>query len=85
MTYSTKLTRMCNGYGCRVFYNGKLVVEARCRSRLEIGPAFRDLFRTLDKLGGDKFTSASRKRKFKAGNFCLQVKHIWHRGTNEGD
>jgi len=44
---------------------------------LEIGPAFRDLLRTLDKLGGDKFTHAARSRKYQEGNFSMNIKHIW--------
>lgn len=75
--YTTKTTRMNNGYGCRVFRDGRLVVEGRCESRIDIGPTFRDLLRTLDTLGGDKFTSAARKRKFKDGNKCASVVHYW--------
>lgn len=76
--YSTKVTNLGKCYGCRIYYNDVLILEGRCEGREQIGPTFRDLFRTLDKCGGDKFTSAVRKRKFKEGNLCTQVKHIWH-------
>mgnify|MGYP006283120793 CR=1 FL=1 len=75
--YTTKSTYLGNGiYGCRVFYNGKLIVEGRGK-KSEIGAVFRDLLRTLDKCGGDSFTSAARKRKYKEGNLSLGVKHYW--------
>ena len=75
--YTTKTTWLGNAYGCRVFFEDVPIVESKCVSREMIGPTFRDLFRTLDKLGGDKFTSASRKRKFKEGNQSICVKHKW--------
>ena len=53
------------------------MVEGRCKNRSEIGATFRDLLRTIDKAGGDEFTSAARDRKFKEGNPILEVKHIW--------
>ena len=77
MAYSTKTTWLGDKYGCRVFYNGALVVEGRCRNRNEIGATFRDLLRTIDKSGGDRFTNAARGRKFREGNLVLCVKHIW--------
>ena len=73
--YSTKATWLGSCYGCRVFYKGKLVVEARVDSKDQIGGAFRDLFRTIDKLEGDLFTNASRKRITSTDK---QVKHIWN-------
>jgi hypothetical protein len=79
MTYTTKVTRLNSGYGCRVFHNGILVVEAVAPSRLYIGATFRDLLRTLDKCGGDAFTHAARMRKFKEGNPMISVKHKWGR------
>lgn len=77
MGYTTKATWLGREYGCRIFWNGELVVEGRCKSRNLIGPTFRDLLRTLDKCGGDAFTSAARKRKFREGNLSIQVKHYW--------
>lgn len=75
--YTTKATWLGDRYGCRVFYDGNLIVEGQCLTKDMIGATFRDLLRTLDKLGGDDFTSAARKRKFKAGNKMAQVKHFW--------
>lgn len=75
--YTTKVTWLGREYGCRIFYDGELVVEARVTSRHEIGAAFRDMFRTLDKCGGDQFTSAVRKRKYREGNPVMFVKHYW--------
>lgn len=76
-TYTTKATWLGREYGCRVFRNGELVVEGRCSQRILIGPTFRDLLRTLDKCGGDAFTSAARKRKWRDGNISTSVKHYW--------
>lgn len=76
-TFTTKATWLGHEYGCRVFAGGKLVVEGRCLTKGLIGPTFRDLLRTLDKCGGDEFTSAARKRKFKEGNISIGVKHLW--------
>lgn len=45
--------------------------------RFEIGPAFRDLLRTIDKLGGDEFTQSARERKFSPLNASISVKHYW--------
>ena len=76
--YTTKVTRVNDIYFCRVDYKGKPVVQAKVSSREEIGPAFRDLLRTLDKLnGGEPFTSAARDRKHKEGNKPTTVKHEW--------
>lgn len=79
--YTTKCTYLGAklGWGCRVFHDGELVIEAIAPERILIGPIFRDLLRTLDKGGGDKFTYAARERKFKEGNICVSVKHIWNR------
>ena len=75
--YTTKAVWLGNEYGCRVFNNGKLVLEGRCQSKDLIGATFRDLLRTLDKGGGDKFTNAARHRKWREGNPVVSVKHIW--------
>jgi hypothetical protein len=77
--WETKVTWLGTRYGCRIYYNGVLILEGRCESRMPIGATFRDLFRTLDKCGGDAFTSAARKRKYKDGNPIASVKHIWYR------
>lgn len=78
MTYTTKATWLGKQYGCRVFRDGKLILEGRCDSRNLIGATFRDLLRTIDKCGGDEFTSAARHRNSKLGNLCIGVKHLWH-------
>ena len=77
MTYTTKTTWLGKEYGCRVYFNDELIVEGRCATRDMIGATYRDLLRTLDKCGGDKFTSAVRKRKFKEANPIASVKHYW--------
>lgn len=77
--YTTKTTWLGKQYGCRVFKDGKLILEGRCDTRNQIGATFRDLLRTLDKCGGDKFTSAARRRKFKEGNPVASVRHIWYK------
>lgn len=77
MSYTTKATWLGSEYGCRVFYNGDMVVEGRCQTKALIGPTFRDLLRTLDTLGGDAFTSAVRRRKHDDGNAVASVKHMW--------
>ena len=77
--YTTKATWLGKEYGCRVFNNGVLVLEGRCKNRFLIGPTFRDLLRTLDKCWGSAFTSAVRRRKYREGNFCVSVKHYWAR------
>lgn len=80
MGYTTKVTWLGKSYGCRVFYNDALVVEGRVATKKEIGPAFRDLLRTIDKTGnGDSYTKAARYRNNKPGNLLLGVKHIWSR------
>ncbi len=83
MTYTTKTTWLGNEYGCRVFHNDVFIVEGRCPTRDLIGATFRDLFRTLDKCGGDAFTNAARERKYKEGNPVTSVKHIWNRTDDD--
>jgi hypothetical protein len=75
--YSTKVTKVKDKYICLVLYNEVPVVQTKVSSRADIGPAFRDLLRTLDKLGGDAFTSSARNRKFAPNNSCISVKHEW--------
>lgn len=82
MTFTTKCTWLGNEYGCRVFNNDVLVVEGRCANKGLIGATFRDLLRTLDKCGGDDFTKAARRRKFKEGNPVASVKHRWSRASD---
>ena len=77
MTYTTRTTWIGHKYGCRVFDGDVLVVEGRCLSRDQIGATFRDLMRTIDKCGGDEFTSSARSRKFEEGNPTASVMHYW--------
>lgn len=75
--YTTDTTRTSDGYFCRVSFQGIPIVQTKVKTRVEIGPAFRDLLRTLDKLGGDKFTRAARNRKHKEGNTNAYTKQEW--------
>ncbi len=87
--YTTKCTRLGSNYGCRIFFDGEVILEGRAPSKALIGPTFRDLFRTLDKFPGlllpaDEFTSAVRhrkntKRQVDPNRIETQVKHIWHK------
>ena len=77
--YTTRVTWLGNVYGCRVFFENELLVEGRTPTRNLTGATFRDLLRTIDKCGGDKFTSAARERKFKEGNPMASVMHLWNR------
>lgn len=76
--FSTKTTNLGNGlFGCRVFNNDKLVVELRVPKSL-ISCAYRDMFRTLDKLGFDsKMAHASRMRG-KNHVSLTGYKYIWY-------
>lgn len=75
--FTTKATRTKGGYFCRVSIKGVPAVQTKVASRQEIGPAFRDLLRTMDKCGGDEFTKAARYRAWKEGNRATRVKHDW--------
>jgi hypothetical protein len=76
--YSTKVTYLKDFWGCRVLYKGKPVVEGKAYSKREIGPVLRDLMRTLDKLGGDRYTHSARMRKRKEENISMSTKHYWN-------
>ena len=77
--YTTKVTRIGKIYGCRVFKDGVLILSTCVHSRDMIGPAFRDLLRTIAKFGvDDEFVEAVRRRNSKLGNKTVSVKHIWH-------
>lgn len=75
--YTTKVTRHKNGWFCLVLRCGEPVVQTSVENREDIGPAFRDLLRTLDKGGGDAFTKAARYRQWKDGNKSASVRHKW--------
>lgn len=74
----TKVTRLQRVYRCRIYREGNMLVEGVAKNRREIGPVFRDLFRTLNKLGYvTPLSNAARKRKHKKGNLTISVMHIW--------
>jgi hypothetical protein len=61
--YSTKVTALGHGFGCRVFKDGALVSEGHAKTKADIGPVLRDLLRWVDKAGGvSEMASASRDR-----------------------
>ena len=74
--YTTKVTWLGDCYGCRVFHDNKLIMEARCGTKDLIGPTFRDMLRTLDKMGGDRFTNAARYRQWQEGNKAGRAKLV---------
>lgn len=61
--YRTKTTRLGDGrYGCRVYKGDVLVCEMRVQKGL-ISVAYKDMLRTLDKMGSNsRMASASRDR-----------------------
>lgn len=75
--YTTKATWLGREYGCRIFHDGVLIVEGRAKSQDEIGPVFRDMFRMVDKCGGDSFTHAVRMRKHRVGNRVAYANLYW--------
>lgn len=77
--FTTKTTRLGSGWGCRIYLNGGLVCESTCKTRGMIGPTYRSMFRDIDKMGGDRFTSAVRRRMFRYdGPVFTEAKVIWH-------
>lgn len=76
--FSTKTTRLTGSlYGCRVFNKGKLVVELRVPKKL-ISTAFRDMFRTLDKLGYDSPMAHASRMRGKNHESLKGYKYIWY-------
>ena len=76
--FSTKTTRVTGSlYGCRVFNKGKLLVELRVPQRL-ISTAYRDMFRTLDKLGYCSDMAHSSRMRGKNHENLNGYKYIWH-------
>lgn len=77
-TLCTKATRIApNLYGCRVMnaLNKKVIVELQV-PKDQIGDAFFDMLRTLDKMGVDSnMAKASRHRQ---KGKCVSAKYIWH-------
>lgn len=76
--YTTRLTRVKDVYVCQILKNDVPFLQATTKRKDHIGPTFRDLLRTIDKLGiGDEFTGAVRERAFKTGNIYINAKHEW--------
>lgn len=73
-----KVTQINNWFHVRLFYNGQLWSEYRCKLRLDIKFCVYEQLRTLDKCGSDSWmATASRKRRNRkfnaaAGNIELQ-------------
>lgn len=60
---TTKITRLANNiYGCRIFYDGELVLENRS-VKTGISSAIKDGLRTLDKLGYDSNMAHSSRHR----------------------
>lgn len=60
--YSIEVTKINNKFHCRLFRLDEVVDEVACELRLDIGYVCREMLRTIDKGGGDDFTSAARNR-----------------------
>lgn len=78
--FDTKVTYLGRGvWGCRVLKDGVPVKETRVKSREDIGPAFRDMLRMLNKCGWQcDLAIAARKRNNKPGNRYVGFKVIYH-------
>lgn len=77
--FDTKVTKLKQSlWGCRVLLDGEPVVEVRVTDHSDIQPAFKDMFRTLDKLGADS-KMANRSRHRDNGKPCNSFKFIWYR------
>jgi hypothetical protein len=64
--YSTKVTRLGDGYGVRVLQNGVVVSQDRADSRLDVGPVLKDMLRMLNKCGSPStMAEASRHRSYR--------------------
>lgn len=70
--YSTKVTRLGDGYGIRVLKDGKVRRQGKAATRMDIGPVLKDLLRSTDILDNySEMASASRDR-----NYCRGGKRI---------
>lgn len=75
--FDTKTTNINGKYYCAIILKetGKMIVGAIVEDRLDITPAYKDLFRTLDKCGwcsNMAYSSRYRKQSERKG-----VKHYW--------
>ena len=77
--FDTKVTFLGKGtWGCRILKDGTPIQEARVHSRTDIGPAFRDMLRMLDKCGWDcELARAARRHNNKPGNVSKGFKVIY--------
>jgi hypothetical protein len=78
--HTVKVTHLGGGvYGCRVFLNGVLNAENRCKGKANIGSACRDLLRWESKLGNwSKYADSSRSRHGRKQN-----KKLWKKDQEE--
>lgn len=77
---TTKATRLnSTTWGCRVLENDKPIVEVRVNDRTEIGPAFKDMLRMLDKCGVDSKMAHSSRHRNKPGSLSNSYKFFWKR------
>lgn len=76
--FSTRTTKISTRlYGCRVFNKGKLLVELRVPKNL-ISSAYRDMFRTLDKLGYTSPMAHASRMRGKNHESLTGYKYIWY-------
>ena len=68
--HEVKVTHLGKGiYGCRVFVNGELNQEYRCKGKENIGKACREALRWEDKCGNwSDFASRARCRQWEKKN-----------------
>ena len=76
--FTTKTTKIApRVYGCRVFNGGKLLLELQVPKNL-ISSAYRDMFRTLDKLGYNSPMAHASRMRGKNHENLTGYKYIWH-------
>ena len=72
-----KVTRLGDGWGIRLFDDGKLHSEAKVFNRVDIGSACRYLMRWYDKLGGTSArASRTRKRMYEKPNYDSSYERV---------
>jgi hypothetical protein len=76
--YQIKVTRINNRYHARLMKLDVVISEMACELRIDIGYICRQMMRWEDKMGGDKFTSASRNRlNTHPDNSLVPIGKIW--------
>jgi len=64
--YTTKVTRLGNGYGLRVYRGDKVVSSGFAQTKAEVAPKLKEMLRWVEKTGhGSTMASASRARRKK--------------------